>query len=263
MAVGDRLCLYILLFLILNNRKLEVNFVFFFDQEQRAAGTRRARAADFVAGFVIGRRGLPHDATAAPPRELGSGGLGPPYGAMPGGHLSLLGSYISLFWPGRHVVVPLFEEGAATRAAAYGAARRGGAGARRGGRLDRDERGVAEAAPDGIPDLVGAGGRVERQLRRPLWLQGRRPLELPGTEAREGLRLAALVDDDERDRPRGDRPGRDDDFPSSRVTLTWDTDGRAAATATNASAAAVARANLSWRAILRFLIEAPSASPRG
>jgi hypothetical protein len=28
---------------------------------------------------------------------------------MPGGHLSLLASYISLFWPGRHVVVPLFE----------------------------------------------------------------------------------------------------------------------------------------------------------
>ena len=66
-------CLYILLFLILNNRKLEVNFVFFSIRSNELLALVVLVVLSFVAGFVIGRRGLPHDASAAPPRELGSG----------------------------------------------------------------------------------------------------------------------------------------------------------------------------------------------
>jgi uncharacterized integral membrane protein len=66
--------LYILLFLILNNRKLKVDFVFFSVQSNELLALVVLVVLSFVAGFVIGRRALsPPKSAPPPPRELESG----------------------------------------------------------------------------------------------------------------------------------------------------------------------------------------------
>ena len=67
--------LYILLFLILNNRSLEVDFVFFSVKSNELLALVVLVVLSFVAGFVIGRRGLPASPPSPnePPRELQSG----------------------------------------------------------------------------------------------------------------------------------------------------------------------------------------------
>ena len=59
--------LYILLFLILNNRSLEVDFVFFSVKSNELLALVVLVVLSFVAGFVIGRRGMP--ASPPPPNE--------------------------------------------------------------------------------------------------------------------------------------------------------------------------------------------------
>ena len=72
-AVGI-LGLYILLFLILNNRSLRVDFVFFSVKSNMLLALVLLGVLSFVAGFVIGRRGTPASPPAEePPRELQSG----------------------------------------------------------------------------------------------------------------------------------------------------------------------------------------------
>ena len=63
--------LYILLFLILNNRSLEVDFVFFSVKSNELLALVVLVVLSFVAGFVIGRRGMP--ASPPPPTEPPSG----------------------------------------------------------------------------------------------------------------------------------------------------------------------------------------------
>ncbi len=66
--------LYILLFLIVNNRKLKVDFVFFSVQSNELLALVVIVVLSFVAGFVIGRRALtPPAKQPEPPRELQSG----------------------------------------------------------------------------------------------------------------------------------------------------------------------------------------------
>ena len=67
--------LYILLFLILNNRSLEVDFVFFSVKSNELLALVVLVVLSFVAGFVVGRRGLPATPPPSnePPRELQSG----------------------------------------------------------------------------------------------------------------------------------------------------------------------------------------------
>ena len=66
--------LYILLFLIVNNRKLKVDFVFFSVQSNELLALVVLVVLSFVAGFVIGRRGMPvQPKQPEPPRELQSG----------------------------------------------------------------------------------------------------------------------------------------------------------------------------------------------
>jgi uncharacterized integral membrane protein len=73
-AVGI-LGLYILLFLILNNRSLKVDFVFFSIRSNMLLALVLLGVLSFVAGFVIGRRGTPAapPPPPEPPRELQSG----------------------------------------------------------------------------------------------------------------------------------------------------------------------------------------------
>ena len=66
--------LYILLFLILNNRSLEVDFVFFSVKSNELLALVVLVVLSFVAGFVVGRRGTPAaPPPKEPPRELQSG----------------------------------------------------------------------------------------------------------------------------------------------------------------------------------------------
>ncbi len=66
--------LYILLFLILNNRSLKVDFVFFSVKSNELLALVVLVVLSFVAGFVVGRRGLPAaPPSKEPPRELQSG----------------------------------------------------------------------------------------------------------------------------------------------------------------------------------------------
>lgn len=66
--------LYILLFLILNNRSLKVDFVFFSVKSNELLALVVLVVLSFVAGFVVGRRGLPASPPPKePPRELQSG----------------------------------------------------------------------------------------------------------------------------------------------------------------------------------------------
>jgi len=67
--------LYILLFLILNNRSLKVDFVFFSVKSNELLALVVLVVLSFVAGFVVGRRGLPASPPSSkePPRELQSG----------------------------------------------------------------------------------------------------------------------------------------------------------------------------------------------
>jgi uncharacterized integral membrane protein len=67
--------LYILLFLILNNRSLEVDFVFFSVKSNELLALVVLVVLSFVAGFVIGRRGMPASPPppTEPPRGLQSG----------------------------------------------------------------------------------------------------------------------------------------------------------------------------------------------
>jgi ABC-type glucose/galactose transport system permease subunit len=65
--------LYILLFLILNNRKLRVDFVFFSVQSNELLALLVIVALGFVAGFVVGRR-QSQNGSPPPPPELESGG---------------------------------------------------------------------------------------------------------------------------------------------------------------------------------------------
>jgi hypothetical protein len=67
--------LYILLFLILNNRSLKVDFVFFSVKSNELLALAVLVVLGFVAGFVIGRREKPASPPPPkePPRELQSG----------------------------------------------------------------------------------------------------------------------------------------------------------------------------------------------
>jgi uncharacterized integral membrane protein len=67
--------LYILLFLILNNRSLKVDFVFFSVKSNELLALVVLVVLSFVAGFVVGRRGPPAapPPSKEPPRELQSG----------------------------------------------------------------------------------------------------------------------------------------------------------------------------------------------
>jgi uncharacterized integral membrane protein len=62
-AVGA-LALYIALFVALNNRKLEVNFVFFKVRSNELLALVVLVALSFVAGFIIGSRGRKAQADA-------------------------------------------------------------------------------------------------------------------------------------------------------------------------------------------------------
>lgn len=59
--------LYVLLFLILNDRKLEVDFVFFTFKSNMLLALVLIVVLGFVAGFVVGRRQPQH---VEPPAEL-------------------------------------------------------------------------------------------------------------------------------------------------------------------------------------------------
>ncbi len=63
-AVGA-LALYVLLFIVLNNRKLEINFVFFSIQSHELLALLVIVILSFAAGFIVGgrhQRARPDDA---------------------------------------------------------------------------------------------------------------------------------------------------------------------------------------------------------
>jgi len=66
-AVGA-LALYILLFIILNNRQLKINFVFFEVRSNELLSLIVIVILGFAAGFIVGgRRGKPRPAQPQPP----------------------------------------------------------------------------------------------------------------------------------------------------------------------------------------------------